>query len=258
MRRIGTVALFTFRELIRSKMLFVWLISVTVLCSLAFLLSILSFGSILEIFMDLGLAGMEMAGILVLLLSLAVTYTTEMDQKAIFLPLAKPLTRGEYLLGRVLGFYGVNILILSGMGLVVVGLVVFVGGGKVPPLFYASAAFLFLEMFLLTVLGLMFQMIGTSMVGVVLYAFFTILLGHLVGEVQWMLRQQLASWVKTMLKAIYYLLPNLEIFNLKDRVYDPGLVLGWAQWQEVLLYTFGYSFLLFLIGWINLEKREFK
>jgi hypothetical protein len=113
-------------------------------------------------------------------------------------------------------------------------------------------------MFVLTVLGLTFQVIGTSMVGVVLYAFFTIFLGHLIGEIQWLMQKQLAPVTQFVLKVIYYCLPNLEIFNLKDRIYDPTLVLGWTQWQEVLLYTFAYSFLVFLIGWINLEKREFR
>lgn len=258
MNRILAVGTFTYRELIRSKMLFIWLISVVVICGLAFLLSILSFGSILEIFMDLGLTGMEISGLLVLVLSLAVTYTTEMDQKAIYLHLAKPLTKGEYLLGRILGFYGVILLVVLGMGLVVIGLVVFVGGGQIPPLFYDCVVFILLEMFVLTVLGLTFQMIATSMVGVVLYTIFTIFLGHCIGEVEWLLSQQLAQWVKVLLKIVYYILPNLEIFNLKDRIYDPTMVLGWTQWQEVLLYALAYSLTVFLIGWMNLEKREFK
>lgn len=258
MRKILTVGLFTFRELIRSRLLFVWLISVVVLGGLAFLLSILSYGDILKIFMDLGLVGMEVSGLIVLLLSLAVTYNTEMDQKAIFLQLAKPLTRGQYLLGRVLGFYLVNALVVLGMGSVVVGLVVFVGGGQVPVFFYDCVLFLQLEMFVLTVVGLTFQMIATSMVGTVLYTFFTIFLGHCIGEVEWLLSQQLAPAVRFLLKVVYYCLPNLEVFNLKDRMYDPALVLGLAQWEDVLLYAFAYSFVVFLIGWINLEKREFK
>lgn len=257
MRRILEVAVFTFRELIRSNMLFVWIISIIVLGGLAFLLSILSYGDILNIFMDLGLAGMEIAGLLVLILSLAVTYTTEMDQKAIYLHLAKPVTRGEYLLGRIFGFFMVNALVVLGMGLIVIGLVIFVGGGQVPLLFFQCVVFLLLEMFVLTTLGLTFQMIATSMVGVVLYTFFTVFLGHLIGEIQWLLSKQLAPWVKWILQAVYYTLPNLEIFNLKDRVYDPTLVLGATQWEEVLFYTFAYSFVVFLLGWINLEKREF-
>jgi hypothetical protein len=56
---------------------------------------------------------------------------------------------------------------------------------------------------------------------------------------------------------MYYLLPNLEMFNLRDRLYDPALVFGVSQWMDVLLYTFGYSFAAFLVGWIALEKREF-
>ncbi len=258
MKRVLAVTAFTFRELIRSRLLFVWLISVIVLCGLDFLLSILSFGSTLQIFMDLGLAGMEISGLLVLLLGLAVTYTTEMDQKAIFLHLAKPLTRGEYLLGRILGFFLVNCLVVLGMGLVIVGLVVFLGGGTVPVLFYECVVFILLEMFVLTTLGLTYQMIATSMVGVVLYTFFTVFLGQCIGEVQWLLNQQLSHWVKVLLRVVYYILPNLEAFNLKDRLYDPNLVLGWAQWQDILLYAFSYSFVVFLIGWINLEKREFR
>jgi ABC-type transport system involved in multi-copper enzyme maturation permease subunit len=257
-RNILSVTFFTFRELIRSKMLYVWSISVVVLCGLSFLLSILSYGDILRIFMDLGLVGIEASGLIVLMLGLAVTYTTEMDQKAIFLQLAKPVTRGEYLLGRILGFYLINALVILGMAAVVIFLVVFIGGGQVPALFYSCLAFILLEMFVLNTLGLTLQVIGTTMVGVVLYAFFAIFLGHLIGEIQWLLQMQLTPLIKGVLQVVYYCLPNLEIFNLRDRVYDPTLVLTWAQWQDVLLYTFSYSFVVFLIGWINLEKREFR
>lgn len=258
MRRVLTLGLFTFRELIRSKLLFVWLISAMLFCGLAFLLSLLSFGDILNIFMDLGLVGMEVSGLMVLLLGLAVTYTTEMDQKAIFLHLSKPLTRAEYLLGRILGFYLVNVLVVLGIAIFVAGMVVFVGGGQVPHLFYAAAGGILLEMFVLTVLGLTFQMIATSMVGVVLYTFFTILLGHFIGEVQWLLGKQLTPAAKFLLQSVYYALPNLQIFNIRDRVYDPTFTLTWIQGREILLYAFAYSFMVFLIGWINLEKREFK
>ena len=257
MKRILTVTGFTFRELVRSKMFYVWLICVIVLCGLAFLLSLLSFGDAQKIFLDLGLVGMEMGGIIVLLLSLAVTYNTEMDQKAIFLQLAKPVTRGEYLLGRVLGFFSVVGLVVTGMGLAVTGLV-YLFGGTVPPLFWASSGFLIMEMFVLCAMGLTYQMMGTSMVGAFLYTLFTILLGHLISEIEWLLKQEIAGWVKSLLRFIEFILPNLEAFNLKDRLYDPTLVLGWAQWWDALLYAFGYSFVVFMIGWINLEKREFR
>jgi ABC-type transport system involved in multi-copper enzyme maturation permease subunit len=257
MKKVLTVAAFTYRELIRSNMFYVWLVSVVVLSGLALILSMLSFGDSLKIFLDLGLVAMEMGGTIVLLLSLAVTYNTEMDQKAIFLQLAKPVTRGEYLLGRVLGFYTVVSLFVLGMGLVIAGLGLY-WGGTIPGLFWASGAYLLMEMFVLCVLGLAFQMMGTTMVGSFLYIFFTIFLGHLIGEIEWLLNQDIANWIKTLLRCIEVILPNLEIFNLKDRLYDPTLILGWAQWRDTLIYTFAYSFVVFLIGWVNLEKREFK
>jgi ABC-type transport system involved in multi-copper enzyme maturation permease subunit len=257
MGRVLRVAQFTYLELIRSKMLYIWAISGVVFCGIAFLLSILSFGEVHKIFMDLGLVGMEFSGLLVLILSLAVTYNTEFDQKAIYLQLCKPLTRGEYLLGRVLGFYAVVSLVVVGMGLFIAGLVFFVGGGNVSIIFVESSVFLLIEMFVLTNIGLAFQMIGTSMVGVVLYSMFTIFLGHCIGQVEWLLNQRLSDTVKAILKIVHFFLPNLEVFNLKDRIYDSSLVLGWVQWREALLYAFAYSFVVFLIGWVNLEKREF-
>ncbi len=78
------------------------------------------------------------------------TYTTEMDQKAIYLHLAKPLTKGEYLLGRILGFYGVILLVVLGMGLVVVGLLFLSGVARFPRSFYDCVVFILLEMFVLT------------------------------------------------------------------------------------------------------------
>jgi hypothetical protein len=101
-------------------------------------------------------------------------------------------------------------------------------------------------------------MIATSMVRVVLYTFFTIILGRLIDEIQWLLEKQHAPILKFILTLVYYCLPNLDLFNLKDRIYDPTLVLGWTQWQEVLIYTFAYSAVVFIIGWISLEKREFR
>lgn len=251
------VAFFTYRELFRSNLLIVWIVSVLGIGGLSFLLSILSYGDSLKIFTDLGLAGTELAGWMVLLLSLAVTYTTDMDQKAIFLQLAKPITRGEYLLGRVIGFFLMNLLVILG-NVAVLALMVLAAGGSIPPFFFSSVCFMLLEMLVLTFLGLTYQMIATSMVRVVLYTFFTILLGRMIGEIQWLLQKEHAPFLKAVLTVVYYCLPNLQIFDLKDRIYDPALVLGPTQWNELFIYSFSYSAVVFLIGWISLERREFR
>jgi ABC-type transport system involved in multi-copper enzyme maturation permease subunit len=255
MNRVRAVAWFTFRELIRSRMMAVWALGILVLCALAYLLAYLSYGDPLRIFMDLGLAGLEAAGLMILLLSLAVTYTIEMEQKAVFLQLTKPLTRGEYLLGRVLGFWLVNCMALSGMALFIGGFTLLYGGHY--PLFIPAVLLVMLQMLVLTTLGLSYQMIATSMVGTVLFTFFTFFLGHAASQIRWLLEKNPAPFLKAVLNVSYYVLPNLEMFNLKDRLYDPALVFGALQWRDVLLYTFGYSFLAFLIGWVALEKREF-
>lgn len=255
MSRILSMASFTFRELVRSKLWAVFVLAVVLLSALAYLLAYLSYGEPLRIFVDLSLAGMEAVGLLVLLLSLALTYQTEMEQKAVFLQLTKPLTRGEYLLGRVLGFWAVELVVLWAMAGLVGGFTLLQGGRF--PLFLPSVFLLSLEMLLLCALGLAYQMIATSMVGTVLFSLFTALLGHSLTQVRWVLEHKPAPVIKAVLTVMSCLLPNLEMFNLRDRMDDPTIVFGAAQAGDVLLYAFGYSFAVFLVGWIALEKREF-
>jgi hypothetical protein len=76
MIRVLHAALFAFRELVRSKLLYIWFVSVTAMAGLAYFLSQLSFGDEVRIFTDLGLVAMEVTGFLVLFLGLAVTYNT--------------------------------------------------------------------------------------------------------------------------------------------------------------------------------------
>jgi Cu-processing system permease protein len=232
MSRVFATAFFTFRELVRSRLLAVFFLAVVVLSFLAYLLAYLSYGDPIHIFMDLGLAGMQATGLLVLLLSLAVTYQTEMEQKAAFLHLTKPLTRGEYLLGRIIGFWLVNLLVLGGMTVFVGGFIILKGGWY--PLFLPAVLLIMLEMLVLSVLGLAYQMIATSMVGTVLFSFFTAALGHSISQLRWVLEHKPAPVVKAVLNVLYYFLPNLELFNLRDRLYDPELVLGLAQTGDIL------------------------
>jgi hypothetical protein len=62
MSRVFATAFFTFRELVRSRLLAVFFLAVVVLSFLAYLLAYLSYGDPIHIFMDLGLAGMQATG----------------------------------------------------------------------------------------------------------------------------------------------------------------------------------------------------
>jgi hypothetical protein len=257
MKSIFKIAKFTYRELIRNHIAIVWVIFAIAIAALDYLLSMLSYGYQKQVFIDLGLGGIEFAGVLTLLLSLAVTYVTEFDQRAIYLQIVKPLTKGEYLLGRILGFIGINWTIVLGMSFLIAGILWFYGA-SVNIMYWEAVIGLLLEMIILNVVGLTFQMIGTSMAGVVLYTLFTIILGHLLANLKWLLHKHISSFMKIILNIFYYIFPNLEIFNIKDRMYLPHHVLSLVQWESILLYTFTYSFFAFLVGWIAFEKREFK
>lgn len=255
MKKTTAVAVLTFRELVRSRVLLVWALLALFLAGVAYLLTLLSYGEHEKIFLDLGFAGAHLAGFLMILLGLAAGYQTDYEQKGILLHLSKPIERREFLLGRILGFYAVTALSVCGMA----GLLFFILWwitGDFLPLYFSALGGLLLEFFVVSALGLFFQTLATSMAACVLYTAFFIFLGHLISQLRWVMEKTGDALLRWVLLILQYLLPNLEAFNLKNRIWDPEGMPTAAQWGDLILYAITYSTFLYLLGWLALERRE--
>jgi ABC-type transport system involved in multi-copper enzyme maturation permease subunit len=141
LHRVRTIAFNTYRESVRARILlglagvafFVSLVSLTI--------ASFTLGSAPRVVSDLGSASMSIFAIAVAIVIGATSLHRELEQKTIFPILARPIGRGEYVIGKYLG-----ILVTIGTFLAAdAGLVLLLcsahGGQKLVPLLVTAAVF---------------------------------------------------------------------------------------------------------------------
>ncbi|MEQ1656048.1 MAG: ABC transporter permease subunit [Nitrospira sp.] len=252
--RVLSIAFNTFRESIREKLLYNLLVFALLMIGSSVLLTRLTVGEWDRLIINLGLSSMSFFGVLIAIFVGISLVSKEIDKKTIYTIVSKPVPRYEFLLGKYLGL----------MFTLLVNLVVMVAGllavmvylnAPVTLLLFEAIGFIFLELVVITAMALMFSTFTSA----TLSAIFTLAIyavGHLSTDLK-QFGEKMDSVGKAVLNAIYYILPNLERFNLKGQViYQVSI-----SRTDVLLttaYGVAYAGLLLVIASIIFHRRDFQ
>ncbi len=101
--KITAIALNTFKEAIRDRILYLLLFFAVVSLIFSRLLAILAVGDRVKIIMDVGLASLSFFGALMAILMGTSLVFKEIDKKTIYTLLSKPIHRYQFLLGKFFG-----------------------------------------------------------------------------------------------------------------------------------------------------------
>lgn len=116
----------TFREIIRDRILYGLLIFAVILILLSLAMGELSFDEKARITMDFGFAAMSLSSIIIAIFIGSNLVSKEIEQRTVYTVLVRPLGRGQFLLGKVLGLALVNCVILLGLSIVLAGILFFI------------------------------------------------------------------------------------------------------------------------------------
>jgi ABC-type transport system involved in multi-copper enzyme maturation permease subunit len=264
MNRIKIIAYNTFREAIRDKILYNLLIFALIVILGGYLLSTLTLGEQSKIILDLGLASMSLFGVLIAIFVGIGLVSKEIERKTIYTIVSKPVARYEFLIGKYLGLVMtlfVNLLIMvagfyCSFYLQKTGFLFL----QAPEIhlsldFYNAVLLIFIELMIVTGIAIFFSTFTTTTLAAI-FTLFVYVIGHLIGTVK-ELGAKLDPVTKGILNGIYYLLPNLEKFNIKGEVvHNLPISLNYVLYS--MLYGFFYIFLLLLSASLIFEKRDFK
>ena len=252
--RVLSIAFNTFRENIREKLLYNLLVFALLMIGSSVLLTRLTVGEWDRLIINLGLSSMNFFGVLIAIFVGISLVSKEIDKKTIYTILSKPVPRYEFLLGKYLGLM---LTLLVNTAVMVAGLfaVMVYLNAPVTLLLFEAIGFIFLELVVITAVGVLFSTFTST----TLSAIFTLAI-YVVGHLSTDLKQfgaQMDSVGKAVLNAIYYVLPNLERFNLKGQVIHQVNVAG----TDVLLttaYGLAYAGLLLVLASIIFQRRDFQ
>lgn len=253
MKTVLTIASNTFKETVRNKVLY----NILLVAGAALFLS-MSFGDLsvfsrTQVMTDFGLATMSLTGLLLAVFIGAGMLGSEISTKTVYGILTKPVSREQFIFGK---FFGLVTTLLLNFALI--SLVFFIAitlmGADVKISIMDAVVLLAVEMSVIVSAAIFFSSFTTP----TLAAIFTIgfyISGHLNDLVDIGTKQQESVIWQTGLKFFYFLLPNLEHFNIRSRVvYDlpvpPDFVTG------ALCYGVLYTILLLLLSSMVFSRKD--
>src|SRR6185436_19462204 len=181
--RIRAIALNTFRESVRDRVLYNLVLFVLILVAASVFVSDLSPPVESEFTAALGLSAMLVFGAFIaIFIGVGLVYK-EIDKRTIYNLLSKPVHRYEFIAGKYAGLC-LTLLINSGVMLIATELAILYVNGKFVKLqlaVLAAAYLVFLELALLIAVALMFSSFSTPLLSA-LFTFAVYVIGNLSGD----------------------------------------------------------------------------
>lgn len=239
----------------RDRVLYNLLIFALLMIGSTTYLATLTIADHAKIIKDFGLAAISLFGVLIAIFVGIGLVHKELDKRTIYTVLSKPLPRHEFLLGKYLGLL---LTLLVNLAIMAAGLLLvlyFFLWDFSPSLLWAFY-FIYLELMLLTALTIFFSSFTTS----TLSAIFTLALfviGHLSPDLKLLALKSESLFTRGLTKFMYYLLPNLENFNLKGVVVY-NLPVSPERIIFVTLYALLYIGVLLLLAALVFQRKDFK
>lgn len=235
------------RQAMRDKVLYVFAGFGVLLIAGSVIVSQLTVGERARIVMNLGLSATCVLGTLTAVFVTINQVAREIDRKAIASILTKPVARWELLVGRFVGMAATLAVLesaMAGLHVVILGTI----DGYDASLW--KAAWLgYVETVLVVAIALFLSSFITTLPSIFLSLAF-VLIGHTSWGLAMLAERATAPAARWALGALYTLLPNLELMNVRaEVVWD--VAIPWTLVAHGTLYATGYSaVLLVLASWL--------
>jgi ABC-type transport system involved in multi-copper enzyme maturation permease subunit len=253
--RVWAVAINTFKETVRNRILINILLFAIGLILLSLIVGDWSLKEQVKVIKDFGLSAMSIFGLLIAIFIGIRLMVQELEQKTIYIIASKPIRRWEIVTGKYLGLgltLGINVLLMSAA----LAGANFLIEGKVD--FGLAPAILLIYVEILLIVG--FALFFSTFISPTLSAVMTLIVfvsGHLIDILREYIQIYPDKGFHWLFKAMYIIFPNLEKLNLKMAVVEHlprpphAVLLG-------LLYGLGYIVIIHLFTIWIFQKKDFK
>ncbi len=254
MKSTLVISLNTFREIIRDRILYGLVVFAILLISVSMLLGQLSFAEQIRISMNLGLTAIHLGTVVLSVFVGSTLVTKEIDKKTIMTILARPISRTQFILGKALGLSLVNLVVMSGLSVVLAGVLYFLGA-DLKPIFLLALVGILLEGMLLLGITLLFSTFSTSIM-VVTFTMGVFLIGHWLESMQFFAEKSETVSFIFFQQLISRVFPDLEVFNWRAHAVYSDRVSA----EEITyagLYAFGWFILTIVLTSLIMRKKDF-
>jgi Cu-processing system permease protein len=257
-QKIKAIALNTFRESVRDRVLYNLILFVLLLVGASVFISDLSVYLESQFAATLGLSAMLVFGALIAIFTGVGLVYKEIDKRTVYNMLSKPVRRSEFIIGKYLGLC-ITLLVNSAVMIFATELaILYVNGGFVElhRTVLAAGYLVYLELALMVAVALMFSSFSTPMLSA-LFSFAIYVIGSLSKDLLMMASITQSEITKGVLKALYYLLPNLSNFGFITQA-SHGQVVPLTMALSATIYAIVYISILLSAAVLIFQRKNFK
>ncbi|MEO6224044.1 MAG: ABC transporter permease [Vicinamibacterales bacterium] len=255
---MALVASHVFKESVRDRVLFAIAGFALLLVAASVLIGQITAGQDVKIIKDIGLATLELAGVLMAVFIGVGLVSREIERRSVYSLLAKPVHRWEFVVGKYLGLVGtiaVNVLLMTAALFVVLAVL----EKKVPDLLLLKAVVLILaELALLTAVALFFSTFSSSGI---LSAGLTLgvwVVGLFSEDLRGFSAIVSSPVLASMVRAVGLMVPAFSAFDIKAEVVSGRPSVPWAYVAMTVAYAACYAGALVGAAMAIFSRREFK
>jgi len=258
MRRAGVVALNTFREAVRDRVLYSLVFFGLLMMAAAVAVGQISIGIEQTVIVSLGLSAISMIGVLISVFIGVALVSKEMDKRTLYALLAKPVRRWEFLLGKFGGLVltlAVNTAAMA-LGLLLVMLYVKHSLERSDAVVLVAVYFILLKLALIVALALLFSCFTTPVLAI-LFTVGLYIVGLYVQELRDLPVEVMSPAMAAFTKWLAQLLPNFENFNVMAMAAHGRAVPGALILQNTL-YAVVYCTIVLTAAAVVFSRRNLK
>ncbi len=257
MSRVGIVAVNTFREAVRDRVLYNLVFFALAMIAAAILVGQISIGIEDVVIVTLGLSAISIIGLLIAVFIGVGLVSKEIDKRTLYALFAKPLRRWEFLVGK---FAGLVLTLTVNTAAMMAGLFL--------ALFYVRHAllrtdttvlvavyFILLKLSLVVALAMLFSCFTTPLLAI-LFTGGLYVAGLFVYEMR-NAQKGLDPALASVLRVISYLLPNFENFDVMGSAAH-GRIVSWFLIGHDTLYAVLYAAIVLALAAAIFSRRDLK
>jgi ABC-type transport system involved in multi-copper enzyme maturation permease subunit len=268
MRVVGWIALNTFRESVRDKVLYNLVFFAILLMGASYLLGQLTAGQDVKIIKDLGLAATSVFGLFMAVFIGIQLVSKEVERRSIYGVLAKPVHRSQLVLGKYAGLVttlAVNLGVMAVALYVVLAYMAWMQGPEaalawdapaMDPALLKAIGLTFVELAIVTAIALFFSTFSTPILSAA-FTFGVFVAGRLSADLRNFDQVVDSPAAAFLARALYWVLPNLGPFDVRAQVVH-GMPVPGAYLALTTGYALAYIAALLAIAIAIFSRRDFK
>ena len=217
--------------------------------------SSVSFGEQSRMIVDLGLGAASLCGAAMAIALSISTNANDFTLGRAHLVLARPISRGTFLVGRFLGLWLTMAVVVTTM-VCSAAAIVWLYGDEVPVAMWGGLWLTVVEMAVVLAIGMLFSTLAIPSLAAT-YSVGMVLGGNLAGDIQTFATAMVARGdeLGSVLRLAYYLLPDLQDLSLRAAAAN-AMPIPAGVVQSGTIYGLSYTAFLLLLAGLSLSRRR--